>query len=51
MHKLTLVADSTATSVKNATVLYYIHIAFLFNTCHCCLYVVALKLNPAILQQ
>ena len=41
----------TAISVKNAAVFYYIHAVFLYITCHSCLYVTALKVNQAKMQQ
>ena len=37
--------NPTAISMKNFTVFYYIHAAFLYSTCNCCLYAAAPTLN------
>ena len=34
---------ATLTSVKSATVFYYIRAKFLLSTCHSCMYVTAMK--------
>ena len=39
--------NPTATSRKNATVLYYIHATFLLSTCHNCVHITALKLRSS----
>ena len=39
--------NPAATSVKNATVFYYIYLAFLFCTCHNCMYLTVLKLKSS----
>ena len=39
--------NPTATSRKKVTVLYYIHVTFLFSTRHNCVHITALKLQSS----